>query len=393
MALFSGVLNAAGRFVAAAFAPTLLNVVFIIALIAISGAGLDGSRTAGIWLSWAVFVGGIVQLVMVGWAARRADLLFLPRLPSWTPRVGKLFRLMVPGMIAGGITQINLVIGTMIASLAPGAVSYLYYADRIYQLPLGIVGVAIGIVLLPDISRRLRAEDIGGVQHQQNRAAEFALALTLPAAAALIVVPREIVAGLFERGAFDAEATRATAWALMAFGFGLPAFVLIKVLQPAFFAREDTKTPMYFAGANALVNVVVSLALFPSLQHIGIAIATSLGGWLNVVLLATTLRRRGQFTVDARLRARAVRMIGACAVMMAGLAVLAWFAANLAPPADTGARLLHNLVTLVVLVGGGIVLYGVIAVVTGVLTREDLRTALRRRKAAPEEAGSLRGED
>lgn len=379
MALFSGVLNAAGRFVAAAFAPTLLNVVFILVLTGIALADVGGTPRGGVWLSWAVFVGGIVQLVMVGWAARRADLMLVPRLPRLTPKVRRMFALMGPGIIAGGITQINIVIGTMIASLAPNAVTYLYMADRIYQLPLGIVGIAIGVVLLPDIARRLRAGDMGGVHHQQNRAAEFALALTLPASVALVLIPQEIIRGLFEGGNWDRDASIATANALIAFGFGLPAFVLIKVFSPGFFAREDTKTPMWFAGVNTLVNVTISLALFPSLQHVGIAIGTSIGGWVNAMLLAWTLHRRGHFEIDQRLVGRLWRIAHACFWMGAALVGTRFLIVSLWPGLGEGGAV-ANVALLAVLVAAGLLAYAVLSALTGVMTRDDLRHALRRRK-------------
>lgn len=391
MALFAGVLNAAGRFVAAAFAPTLLNVVFILALTGIDIADIGGTPHGGVWLSWAVFAGGIIQLIMVAWAARRAGLMLLPRRPRLTPNVRRMFHLMGPGIIAGGITQINIVIGTMIASLAPNAVTYLYMADRIYQLPLGIVGIAIGVVLLPDIARRLRAGDMGGVDHQQNRAAEFALALTLPASVAIVLIPQEIIRGLFEGGNWDREASIATASALTAFGFGLPAFVLIKVFSPGFFAREDTKTPMWFAGVNTLLNVALSLALFPWLQHVGIAIATSIGGWANAVLLAWTLHRRGHFKIDQRLTSRIWRILHACVWMGAALVGVRYLTVSLWPAAAEGGAT-ANIVLLAILVATGLVVYAMLSALTGVLTRDDLRTALRRRRDMPSDPNLQGGE-
>ena len=302
VALYSGVLNARGRFAAAAFAPALLNVVLIAALIAVFWLGYAGQPAAGMWLAWGTLLGGVAQLAAVVWAAARDGMVLRLARPRLTARLKRLAALALPGVLAGGITQINIVIGTMIASLAPGAVSYLYYADRIYQLPLGIVGIAIGIVLLPDLSRQLRAGRVDLVDHTQNRALEFAMALTLPAAVALVVMAHPIIALLFQRGSFAAADTAATAAALAAFAAGLPAFVLVKVFSPGFFAREDTRTPMWFAGVAVAVNVAVSLALFPFLAHVGIAIATSLAGWVNTVLLAVTLHRRGQFTVDSAAR-------------------------------------------------------------------------------------------
>jgi putative peptidoglycan lipid II flippase len=315
VAFYSGVLNAGGRFAAAAFAPALLNVVLIATLLLVFHFDLANHPAAGVALSWGTLVGGVLQLAAVWFAASRDGMVFRLRVPKLTPQVKRLWALAVPGILAGGITQINIVVGTMIASLAPGAVSYLYYADRIYQLPLGVVGIAIGIVLLPDLSRQLRSGRMDLVDHSQNRSLEFSMALTLPASIALIVMASPIIDVLFQRGSFDAADTVATAGALSAFAIGLPAFVLIKVFSPGFFAREDTRTPMIFAGVAVAVNIVLSLALFPFLAHIGIAIATSTAGWVNASLLVGTLSRRGQFAVDALLRRR-LPLLAFAAVLM-----------------------------------------------------------------------------
>src|SRR5690606_14100009 len=180
-------------------------------------------------------------------------------LPIYAEGMRRLVTLGIPGLISGGITQINIVVGTIIASLQAGAVSYLYYADRLYQLPLGIIGVAVGVVLLPDLSRKLRAGDGDAAHDSQNRSLEFALLFTVPAAVALVIAAGPIIGVLFERGAFSSLDTHATAAALAAFAIGLPSFVMIKVFQPAFFAREDTRTPMWFAAINLVVNAVGSL--------------------------------------------------------------------------------------------------------------------------------------
>ena len=247
--------------------------------------------------------------------------------PRYTDGMKRLLELGIPGVISGGITQINIVVGTVIASLQAGAVSFLYYADRLYQLPLGIVGIAIGVVLLPELSRKLRAGDMAAVHESQNRSLEFALMLTLPAAIGLGIAAQPIISVLFERGAFTASDTTATAWALVAFSVGLPAFVLIKVFQPAFFAREDTRTPMWFAGISMIVNVVASLALFywfsaiGLMPHVGIALATSAAGWVNAILLWLALMHRGGFGWDAKLT-RNLPIIAAASVLMG---VILWF--------------------------------------------------------------------
>jgi putative peptidoglycan lipid II flippase len=322
VAYLSGILNTRDRFAAAAFAPVLLNLVLIGTLLLIGALGLGASLASGVMLSWGVFAAGIVQALMLFAAVRRSGVRLTLRRPRWTPGLRRLVRLGVPGIAAGGITQINIMAGTIIASFWPSAVSYLYYADRLYQLPLGVVGIAIGVALLPDLSRRLRSGDVAGGLDTQNRALEFAMLLTLPAAIALLVMPHELISVLFQRGAFDAEDARLTAWALAAYGLGLPAFVLIKVLSPAFFAREDTRTPMWFAGAGMLVNVAGSILLGLWLQHIGIALATSLAGWVNAALLFGALRRRGDFVRDDRLVKRSLAIAAASLVMAAGLAVL-----------------------------------------------------------------------
>jgi putative peptidoglycan lipid II flippase len=205
LALISGVLNGLGRFAAAAFAPTLLNVVLIGVLWALLAADLAGEAEAGMWLAIGVVVGGFAQLALVVGDLHRAGFLLKLVRPRWSERMKRLVSLGVPGIIAGGITQINIVVGTMIASLQAGAVSLLYYADRLYQLPLGVVGIAIGVVLLPELSRRLKAGDEAGVKVASARSLEFAMLLTLPAAVALAAIPVPLVSVLFERGAFSEE--------------------------------------------------------------------------------------------------------------------------------------------------------------------------------------------
>ncbi len=327
VALLSGVLNSLHRFTAAAAAPILLNVVLIGALGLAYLLGYRNEPMAGVVLAWGVAVAGFAQLALLWIAARRAGYQIGLRWPRMSDDMRRLVTLGVPGLIAGGVTQINLVAGTLIASLQDSAVSFLYYADRLYQLPLGIVGVAIGVVLLPDLSRKLRAKDDAAAMDSQNRALEFALLLTLPAAAGLAVLSEPIIRVLFERGSFTAADTSATAAALAAFAFGLPFFVIQKVLQPGFFAREDTKTPMRFAWVNLVVNLVLSIVLFFAfghvglMGHVGIAIATTIAGAINAALLWTTLAKRGHFVLDITARRRIWTIVIGSALM----AVVFWF--------------------------------------------------------------------
>jgi putative peptidoglycan lipid II flippase len=207
----------------------------------------------------------------------------------------------------------------MLASfLAGGSVSFLYYADRLNQLPLGVVGIAVGTAILPPLSRQLRQGDGGAAIATQNRGLELALLLTLPAAVALAVLAVPILAVLFQRGAFTPADTAATAAALSAYAVGLPAFVLVKVLAPAFFARHDTKTPVKLAVAAVLVNLSLTLILMRPLAHVGIALATSAAGWINALGLLTLLLRRGHFRLDRRAR-RNLPRIGAAALVLGGV--------------------------------------------------------------------------
>ncbi|MEP3278649.1 MAG: murein biosynthesis integral membrane protein MurJ [Stappiaceae bacterium] len=324
LAFISGILNTFHRFAAAAFAPVLLNVVMIAVLSGVVILGLGPTEMTGIILAVGVTIAGIVQVLALIFALKHFGFQIKLGRPRVTPHVKRLLALGIPGVIAGGITQINIAVGTIIASAQAGAVSYLYYADRIYQLPLGVVGIAIGVVLLPNISRQLKAGDMNQVFQTQNRSLEFGLALTLPAAVALVVIPEPIISVLFERGAFGADDTALTTAALAAFGLGLPAFVLIKVFSPGFFAREDTKTPMWFAGVSMVVNVAGSLVLFPLIGHVGIALSTSVAGWINAILLGGTLWKRGYFRSDTALLTRLPLLCIASVLMGA----IIWYGAD-----------------------------------------------------------------
>ena len=378
VALLSGVLNSMHKYWAAAAAPILLNIVLIAALLIAIALGHANAPEAGYILSIGVTVAGLAQLAMLWIAVRRAGLTIKFGWPTYSPAMKRLVELGIPGLISGGITQINIVIGTVIASLQAGAVSYLYYADRLYQLPLGIVGIAIGVVLLPELSRQLRAGDRAAVMDSQNRSLEFGLVLTIPAAIALAVAAEPIISVLFQRAAFSAADADNTAWALRAFAVGLPAFVLIKIFQPAFFAREDTKTPMRLALVNMIANVVLSLALFYAFRragwmpHVGIAMATSIAGWLNALLLWSALVRAGDFDWDLRLLRNLPIVVVAAVAMGAAL----WYALpHLAPHLSYGAPLSGRISALAALVAGGAVIFFGIVTLTGVLRLSMIRRA------------------
>ena len=325
LAFIGGILNTYQRFAAAALAPVMLNVVMSLLLAGILFAGIEDQFLLGILLASGVTFAGLVQLAVVVIDLRRLGFRIPLYRPRYTKSVKRLLSLGLPGIIAGGVTQINVAVGQIIASVQEGANALLYYADRLYQLPLGVIGIAIGVVLLPSLTRQLRAGETGKYQQSLNNALEFSLVLTLPSAVALAVVPQEIVSVLFERGQFDAAATQGTAAALTAFALGLPAFVLNKVFSPGYFAREDTKTPMYFAAAGMVINVALSFALFPFLQHVGIALATTISGWVNTGLLICVLWHRGHFKPDTAIFRKLFLILLASLVMGAAAAHLSYW--------------------------------------------------------------------
>lgn len=374
-ALQGGVLNSLNRFTAAAAAPILLNIVMIASNVVAWFFQTGNTPTTGYIFAVGVSLAGVAQFILLAFACRRAGMAFLPSWPKLTPDVKQVLRLSVPGVISGGIMQINLLIATMIATSIDHAVGYLYYADRLYQLPLGIIIVAIGVVLLPTLSRKIRAGDMQGAMDAKNRALELSLFLTLPSAAALMVIAVPIIHTVFEHGAFHAGDTQGVALAVMAFAAGLPAYALTKVFQPGFYAREDTKTPMRFAIVSVVVNIVASLVLSRYFGHVGIALATTLAAWTNALLLYVKLNQLEHFTFDARSTKRLPLIIGSTLVMAAVLWGGSWF---LQKQFNSDASFLTSLWALGLLVGAGIVGYFAAAQISGAFTISDLKAALKR---------------
>jgi len=377
-ALISGVLNATGRFIAAAAAPVLLNMIFIGAIIlAVASGARDAAmpeRVIGTTLAWAVPVGGIAQLALVWFAARRAGYGFWPRRPRWTPDLKRLAIIAAPAALAGGVVQINLLIGRQVASHFEGAVAWLSYADRLYQLPLGVVGIAIGVVLLPDLSRRLGAGDTAGGREAFNRATELTLALTIPAAVALVAIPVPLVSVLFERGAFTTDDTAATALAVAVYGLGLPAFVLQKVLQPLYFAREDTRRPFYFAVVAMLINAGLAVGLASVIGYLGAAFGTTIAAWAMVVLLWQGSRGMGDAAVlDQRFRRRLWRI----ALASAAMGVVIWWLAAAMTLLLGEATIRYPALALLIAVG--IVTYFGVGQLLGAFHISEFRSAMRRR--------------
>ena len=318
VSLMGGVLNSLQRFAAVAATPILLNITLICAIT----LATPWLPTPGHALAWGVAVAGMVQFLWLILSCRRAGIVLRLPWPRLTPRVRQLLRLILPAALGAGVVQVNLVIDIILASLLPeGSVSYLFYADRLNQLPIGVVGVAVGVALLPMISRQVAAGAEADAQTSMNRAIELSLLLSVPAAVAFAVAPEALIGALFQRGAFGAQEAQATAYALMAYAVGLPAYVLVKVLGPGYFGRKDTITPVRISVVAVAVNLVLNIILMQFLLHAGLALATAISAWLSVGLLAAGLYRRGHLRPDARLRRRSLGILLASALM--GVAL--WF--------------------------------------------------------------------
>jgi putative peptidoglycan lipid II flippase len=373
-ALLSGVLNGLDRFAAAAAAPLVYNITSIGFMLGL----LHAVPTAGHALAIGVSVSGVFQLALVAWAVRKAGMrLHLPR-PRLNPRMRLLLRRMAPGLLGAGVTQLNLSVDVIVGSLLPpGTVAVLYYADRVNQLPLGTIGAAVGTALLPTLSRQV----LGKTPHEAigtlNRAIEYALVLTLPAAMALIVAKTPIISVLFGRGAFDPAHVLKSADALAAYAVGLPAFVLVKVLIPAFFARGDTSAPVKIGMAAVGLNLLLNLAFMVPLQHLGPALASSVAAWANVAALVWVLRRRGHFAADAALRRRVPRMLAAALVMVA---VLWTMRHSVFVALDTGEGNGLRWLGLMLLVGTGMAAYGVAGQALGAFDLREIAGRLARRR-------------
>lgn len=370
-ALFSGVLNSHGRFAAAAAAPVLLNILVIAAM-------TIGALTGGAvitWLIWAVPVAGVAQLALVWVATDHAGLRIRPARPRWTPEMKHLVAVGVPAALANGVAQINLVVGQLVASSTEGAISWLFAADRLYQLPLGVVGIAIGIVLLPELSRRLKAEDTEGARHSLSRAFEFALILTLPCAVAFLLIPLPIVSVLYERGQTDAADSAAIAEALAIYGLGLPAFVLQKLQQPVFFAREDTATPFRYALVAMAINAGLAFGLMPFIGWLAPAVAATTAAWAMTGMLWLGARGFGAAVrLDGRARAAAPRILAASLLMGALSWGLAWVL--------SGALQTDGLryVALLVLILIAMLAYAMFGQALGAFRLSELRASLRRNR-------------
>jgi putative peptidoglycan lipid II flippase len=382
--LLSGVLNTLGRFALSAAVPALLNVCTIAALVA-----APDSELAAIAVSIAVSVAGVFQAGLLWWGAKRLNVNLRFHWPRITDAVRKVLWLAIPGAVAGGATQINTLVSQILTGSDEGARSVLYNSDRLYQLPLGLIGVAVGLALVPRLARHYAAKETEAAKSSMDDAIGLSMAFTLPAAVAFLIAAFFIIDATVTRGAFtSADATR-TANVLRQFAWGVPAFVLAKVFTPPFFARQDTKRPMQFAIVSVIVNTVLGAGLFFGLPLIeidgviGLAIATSLAAWLNVALLSGTLAREGVYRLSGKAAGRIVRLLIACAIMSIYVTLCAReyrFLADL-----LGAKE----IAVVAVAFSGFLLYCIATLALRAVSLREIRAALRREPGPPVGGGGL----
>jgi putative peptidoglycan lipid II flippase len=380
VAHLSGVLNARGKFILSAAAPVVLNLIMLVAI-----WPQKDSHAAAVAASWGILVAGVAQAALLTWGVGKSGAKVHWRLPRLTPEIKTLLTLAVPGAIAASASQLNVFVSTILASHVNGARSWLATADRLYQLPLGLVGVAIGVALLPRLSRAVQADDESEAQAAMDQAVVFAMALTLPAAAALVSIPYFLIDGLFTRGVFNSYDAHATAAVLLFYGLATPAFVLLRILSPAFFARHDTKSPMRFALISVVVNVVLGVTLFQVMGVPGIAAATAIASWTNVGQMIATLARRGHYRPSAAALGKLIRVAAATLVLGLALATVSHYRAVIEAPM-AGLRLLGAVgakeIAILGTCAAAAALYPILLLAFGGVTLAEARTALRRRGKA-----------
>lgn len=348
--LYGGILNALHRFAAAAAASTLLNVAMMATLLLAVYFPTVGHAAA-----WGVLVSGVLQAMLVGGDAWRAGVMTVFRRPKLDDDVRRFFRALGPATVGSMGVQLALFADTIIGSFLPaGALSALYYADRINQLPIGVIGIAAGTVILPEMARRLAAGDTAGASHAQNRAVEFTLLLSIPCVAAFFIVPDLIMRALFVRGAFTTADATAAGATLAAYAVGLLPFVLIRSAVATFFARGDTATPVKAALIAAAVNIAIKFMLMGSLAQVGLAIATSIGAWINLGLVVWFGMRAGHVHIDARLRQSTIWL----ALAGLGLALALWFASAPITQLTAGWHGIGDIAALTLLALIGLIVYG-----------------------------------
>jgi putative peptidoglycan lipid II flippase len=370
-ALLGGVLNAHDKFAPFAAAPIIFNLVLIAALYFATPYLESGGHA----LSWGLAAAGVLQFLGLFAFVWKYKIGIRIRMPKFDADIKKLFKLMGPGILGAGVVHINLFVDIIIAStLAAGSISYLYYADRLNQLPLGMVGIAVGTALLPMLSRALAGDDKAEAQSLFNRSLEICLALALPAGVAMLVAAEPLIKALFQNGAFDAEDARITSTVLMGYALGVPAYVAGKVFSTAYYSRQDTKTPVKIAILCALTNIGLALILIQFMGVAGIALSTGLVGWLQFFMLKRGLKGVDAAKPDARFSFALPRIFFATCAMAAVVAICAHYTGEY----FDGTKI-EKIVALSILVASGLITYSIAIVGTGAIRLQDLKKLSRKK--------------
>lgn len=356
VSLCCGILNSIGKFAIPASAPIILNGT-LIAAIFIFGNITPNYAYA---LSWGVFVAGILQFLWLFIFTAKAGFLIYPKLPKLDHTTKKFFKKILPGIIGANVMQINLLIDSIFASLIMGAMSYLYYADRVNQLPLAMIGIAIGIALLPALSNKIKNGHFNDAIKLQNLALEVGLILVIPAATALALLSNEIISTLFERGKFGHSQTKFVAQALAIYACGLPSYVLVKVMEPSFFSRGDTKTPMKIAIICLINNVICNFLFFSfNFGYIGIVLSSVISTYLNLFLLLLLLIKKNHFKFEQDFLQKLIKILIPAAIMMLILITIKSFLAQ--------NYNLNKIYELIIIISSGLISYGIASYFCGSL--------------------------
>ncbi len=369
VSLCSGVLNSIGKFAIPASAPIVLNITLITSVF-VFGSIVPNYAYA---LSWGVFTAGILQFLWVFVFTIKSGFLLYPKMPKFNADMKKFFKKLIPGVIGGNVMQINLLIDSIFASMITGAVSYLYYADRINQLPLAMIGIAIGIALLPALSQKIKSAKYEEAIKLQNLALEVGLILVIPASLALTILAYPIISTLFERGAFTSHESYTVSDALMFYSFGLPSYVLVKVMEPAFFARMDTKTPMKIAfvclTSNAILNMIFFILEF---GYVGIVLASVFSSYLNLGILITSLIKKKHFHFEKDFVKKLLLISIPSFTMAAALFIMREFFAQ--------SESFDKIIELIIMVSAGLIVYAISAFLSGSLNILLKSNFLKKRK-------------
>lgn len=369
--LFAAVLNSVSRFTAAAFAPVLLNICMISALLySLWAYGEDSSTNIAYALAFAVTIAGLMQLLWLYYWTRKAGFKIIINRPKFTPDVKELGVLIIPAIFGAGVYQISRFLDLFfLGQLETGSFVYLAAADRLNQLPLGIIGIALGIAILPALSRFIAKEDSAGAQRVQSNALELGLLLTAPAAVGLFFAAEPLITAIYNHGRFTSADASQTASVVMMLVLGLPAYVLVKILTPGFFARKDTKTPVYTAAISLLINITLNIIFIVIYDYgvAGLALAGAISAWCNTALLYFILQKRGHFYIESDLFSRIIRIFISAIAMGAMLYILKDYGTEY-----YNGSMLERFLSIGLLVGSGGIVYAIMAWFTGAIDRSKI---------------------